>query len=320
MSASTEVLTRTWIPRSTKTSAPFAEKKQSKKADKSAAGVAALRALSCNEADPLLRGVDSFARVFASPGHRLLLRLPSSAIERIIRFADSRHPGVYGYVNARTKHFDEVLLRSLDEGIQQLVILGAGYDSRAYRFRDRLVGVSVFELDLPATQARKKRLLARHHGELPANVTLVPIDFNSQRIEEALISTAFDSSKKTLFLWEGVSMYLTAEGVDQTLRFVARHAGSGSSILFDYMARSALEAGAERPDARRFKDSQVKMSCPFTFGIDENAIDEFLEERGFRVGWNLGPADLELAYLLGSDHQVGRRSCSFLWIIHAIIP
>src|SRR6185436_20959758 len=123
----------------------------------SAETLAALRALAVGEQHLATPCIDRFARQFLSLKSRLLLALtPQRILSKLIERAA---PGSYCFAIARTRHFDEALLAALRDGVEQVVILGAGYDSRAFRFADELSGITVFEVDHPGTQARKRAIL-----------------------------------------------------------------------------------------------------------------------------------------------------------------
>src|SRR6185503_11837805 len=116
-------------------------------------------------------------------------------------------PGSYCFTIARTRHFDEALLAACRNGVEQVVLLGAGYDSRAFRFADELSGITVFEVDHPGTQARKRAILEAG-GKALGNLRYVPLDFTVGSLEKALADAGFVPGRRTLFLWEGVSYYL----------------------------------------------------------------------------------------------------------------
>ena len=126
-------------------------------------------------------------------------------------------PGSYCFAITRTRHFDEILLSEIRSGIEQVVLLGAGYDSRAFRFQDELEGVSVYEIDHPGTQARKKRILEKVCKQAPRTCSYLSVDFNRQSLQTALADRGFSREKKTLFLWEGVSYYLPQPVVEGVL-------------------------------------------------------------------------------------------------------
>ena len=138
-----------------------------------------------------------------------------------------RWPGARPSGVARTQWIDDVLSESLRKGIEQLVILGAGYDSRPYRMAG-LDSARVFEVDHPATSASKQKRLA---GIVSSNVTYVRLDFDKDDLGAALANAGFNLDRQTFLLWEGVTNYLTEDAVDMTLRYISG-AKPGSLLLF----------------------------------------------------------------------------------------
>lgn len=212
-------------------------------------------------------------------------------------YAEWRGPGVNGFLVARDRYIDDVLRNCLREGLEQLVILGAGYDSRLYRF-DLQGTVRVFEVDHPATQADKLQKLKTIFGKVPEHVTYVPIDFNTQTLEGCLLSSEYSPKQKTLFIWQGVTMYLTGEAVDTTLAFVVKNSGKGSTIVFDYIYRSVLDA-QNQSEVRGMRRYRFMTGEGLTFGIPEGMITTFLEERGFASVKDVNALDLKAAYCTG---------------------
>jgi methyltransferase (TIGR00027 family) len=198
-------------------------------------------------------------------------------------------------VHVRTRYIDEVLDESLKEGVAQVVILGAGLDSRGYRFSDRLRQAVVFELDLPATQEYKKKRVRETLGALPSQLKYVPIDFAKQDLATVLDAAGYSRKAKTLFIWEGVTMYIPEAAVDATLRFVAKNATSGSRIVFDYFLASALKAP---PAALRDTNARVAgLGEPFVFGMPGDDVSAFVRERGLDVSSDFGYAELGKRFL-----------------------
>ena len=150
---------------------------------------------------------DPLARQLISPVFYLMGILFADYDER-------KEPGGIGFLVARCRYIDDYLQECIDAGIQQLVILGAGLDSRAYRFEHLRNQVKVFEIDHPATQLVKQKRLRKIFGNLPEYVTYVPIDFNEESLQK-LFDFDYNRQLKTLFIWEGVVHYLTAEAVDE---------------------------------------------------------------------------------------------------------
>jgi methyltransferase (TIGR00027 family) len=132
----------------------------------------------------------------------------------------------------RTMAIDAAVRDAIARGAKQLVILGAGYDGRAWRMNE-LAGIRVFEVDHPATQAEKKA----RAGELPppiGNVTFVPIDFEREQLGAVLERAGHDRSTPTCWIWEGVVMYLTREAMRATLNSLAGRSAAGSTLIVNY--------------------------------------------------------------------------------------
>jgi methyltransferase (TIGR00027 family) len=214
--------------------------------------------------------------------------------------AERNGPGVMGFMTARCRYMDDYLKECLSGGIGQLVILGAGLDSRAYRIGELKGRAQVFEVDHPATQKGKIGKVKRIFGSLPSHVTYVPIDFNTEDLGR-LFSAGYDPEKLTLFIWEGVTPYLAADAVDQTLAFVARNSTPGSSIVFDYIYSSALAAKEKRGEIARMQRAERFTGEGLVFGVEEGRIEEFLRGRGFTRIANLTADDLHAKYFTGPN-------------------
>jgi methyltransferase (TIGR00027 family) len=216
-------------------------------------------------------------------------------------YAEWRGPGVNGYLAARERYIDDFLARSLEKGLEQVVILGAGYDSRAYRFADRLAGVKVFEVDHPATQKDKLARLEKIFGRQPEHVVYVPVDFNTQSLEDRLDQAGYNPALKTLFIWQGVTMYLTAEAVDRTLDFVRRCSAPGSKIIFDYIDRSLLDNRETHSEVKGMRRYRFMTGEGLTFGIEAGKVEDFLKSRGFREVENIRSEELKGLYFTGKN-------------------
>ena len=265
------------------------------RASMTALGIAALRALE-RERPPAERIVDDpYARHFVG---EWLFRVMTFFDH--LGWGERRGPGVQGYIVARERAIDDLFLRMLGEGMEQAVILGAGYDARAYRFARPLRGVRVFEVDEPATQEAKKARLAQISDEIDGAVTMVPLDLEQRTLRETLIAAGYDPTLRTVFIMQGVMMYLTAEAMDDTLRFVRTSAATGSAILFDYTSTEILKGGG-RTEVRktnryaRFGGEQVRL------GMDPVTATAWLEERGFTGVEHLRSEQLHDLYFHGPN-------------------
>ncbi len=291
-----------------------------KRSSRSAEIVTAWRAVAAHDPDESVRNPDYLAEKFIRPGFLETIGL-SSDFELSRKWIKMRGIFTYYYVNARTHHIDTILRKVASEGVKQVVILGAGYDSRAYRFRKIFPDLKFFEVDLPATQAQKKERLTEIFGSPPDRVAYAPIDFNTQRLEDVLKEAGYDPTQKTLFLWEGVTYFITEEGVDGTLRFIAQHSAPGSSVVFDYMHRSVIDGDfSEYPEARELFAVMAAKGEPYTFGIPEGGAKDFVNQRGLEVLSDLGPDELTKRYLLRSDGTTDGPTVRFARIIHAVVP
>ena len=259
-------------------------------------GVALVRAVEARRPAGKRVCDDPFACRFVPAG---LYRV-ASLVDRL-GLIERLYPGVFGFLATRERHIDEYIATTVAAGASQVVILGAGYDSRAHRCEALQSGVRVFEVDHPATQQVKVKKIRDLFGTLPPHVTYVSIDFDSQTLDDALAACGYDTRSKALFIWQGVTHYLTPEAVDRTLAYVAGRAAAGSSIIFDYMYTSLLDGSHPRPEIARVQRSRWLKHERLTFGICKGAIHGFLEDRGFTDVRNADAEDLHRSYFTGAN-------------------
>ena len=216
-------------------------------------------------------------------------------------YAERTGPGVNGYLVARARYIDDVLQATLDDGLDQLVILGAGYDSRAYRFEQLKRGVKVFEVDHPATQQEKMKKVKAILGELPSSVTYAGIDFNTQTLEARLPELGYDERLKTLFILEGLLMYLSSAAVEGLLAFIRQHSGPGSQVIFDYIHSALLEGTVKHGEVSRMRRVRLVSGEGLTFSIPEGKVKEYLESKGFTNVVDIDGAGLHQRYFTGMN-------------------
>lgn len=275
-----------------------------------AEGIAAMRAIESEKPEGERICYDPYAKRFVSP---MMLAFIKFFIK--IGFAEIKGPDVIGYLVVRCRYIDDYLASCLKDGIKQLVILGAGYDSRAYRFEQLKGRVKTFEVDYPATQQVKREKLMKIFGGIPDGVVLVPVDFNTQKLEDRLRESGYDERLKTLFIWEGVVYYLMAEAVDDTLAFIAHHSGNGSSVIFDYTYKSVIDGTYRRSEVSSMKRYKAFSGEGLIFGIEEGKIEEFLSRRGFGHIVNVTGDDLHRLYFKGINEK--RKVAPVYSIVHA---
>ena len=134
----------------------------------------------------------------------------------------------------RVRYAEDCLHEAIEAGLTQYVILGAGLDTFSLRHRELADQVQVFEVDHPATQRIKRERVRRVAGHIPANLTFVPVDFEADRLDEALAGSRLDAEQPTFFSWLGTTYYLTKDAIRETLGYIAAVAAPGSRLVLDY--------------------------------------------------------------------------------------
>ncbi len=152
---------------------------------------------------------DAYAKDFLSPKFKFILK-HDPLKKLVIWYALDRrgYHGSLGTIAFRVRFIDDCLKECVDNGIEQLVVLCAGYDTRTYRVPELNVLVRVFEIDHPATQKEKISKVKSIFGSLPDHVSYCPIDFENEKLDTVLFESGYDKNLKTLFIWEGVSCYV----------------------------------------------------------------------------------------------------------------
>jgi methyltransferase (TIGR00027 family) len=277
-----------------------------------AQGIAIVRAIESNKPAEQRICYDPYAR-----------RMVSSALFHFVNFfdklgyADLRGPGVMEFLVVRERYIDDYLEKSLANGLDQLVILGAGYDARAYRFAGLLAGVKVFEVDHPATQEAKLASLKKIFGCAPEYVVYVPVDFNTQSLEKRLKESGYNPELKTLFIMQGVTQYLTPEAMDDTLRLIANSSGPGSSLIFDYMYTSLLDGTLKHGEVSNMRRNRWLSGEELSYGIPEGQITGYLEQRGFCDVHNADCQELQETHFTGPN--AGRTVADGYAIASAVV-
>jgi methyltransferase (TIGR00027 family) len=261
----------------------------------------AYRAIGAKHPDPSIRNDDHLAERFLGAEERAMLKAEGSqsvltalALDTAAAWKSLGSGIAFATaVHVRTRHIDEMFKEGLASGATQVVILGAGLDSRAYRFDRVLNGARVFEVDFPPTQEYKKKRVREILSALPAHVTYAPIDFTKDDLGTVLKQAGYDTTKKTVFVWEGVTVYIPESAVTGTLRFVASNSAPGSRIVFDYFLESAFKT----PGIVALNKRLTALGEPFVFGMPDENRDRFIARQGLRVMSEVDINDLRRRYL-----------------------
>lgn len=235
---------------------------------------------------PLFR--DPFAKLFLSPGLRLALRATRVGPLRrqLLRYSERRAPGARTSAIGRTVFIDATLRAEIARGTRQLVILGAGYDCRAHRMPE-LADTTVFEIDRAEMQARKRARLARAKTRVRDDVRYVPVDFLRDDPAERLAASGWDRTKPTVFLWEGVTNYLTEQAVSAVLGWVGASA-PGSALVFTYIHAGLLDGTTAFTGGQTLVESVRKLGEPWLFGLRPEAVGAFVARFGLTLREDLG--------------------------------
>ncbi len=226
-------------------------------------------------------------RVFADP---LALRILGDDAKGAIDEAneDPRRRGLRLFIAVRSRFAEDAARRAIADGARQIVVLGAGLDTFAYRI-EPIEGLSVYEVDHPATQAEKRRRLAAANIAAPAHIVFAPCDFERAGLADALAAAGFDPGRRSFFLWLGVVPYLSESAVFATLAFIGSLPGGGE-VAFDYANPIASIADETSRLAHETLAARVAAAGEAlqTYFVTP-ALHEKLRAVGFRKIEDLGP-------------------------------
>ena len=221
-------------------------------------------------------------------------------------------PGLWAGIMGRKRYIDDRVADDADGQVEAVVNLGAGFDTRAYRLQ-ALANVPVWEVDQPQNIDGKRSRLQMLFQEVPTHVTLVPIDFDQEDLATVLASHGYDPDRKTFFIWEGVTQYLTESGIRATFQFLAT-APAGSRLALTYTPKDFIDGEVFYGQEYLYKRMLLKDRIWF-FGLDPENVDDFLGEYGWRVLEHLGYDELDERYVKPTGREL--QSMAIERIIYA---
>ena len=243
--------------------------------------------------DPYAKNFVLGANIIKLMGHRLSVWLGNKII-----------PGMHEHLISRTRYIDDLIEKSTFANIEQYVILGAGYDSRAHRLK-LPSKLKIFEVDQSEVQ-ELKRLRLPDNMPNRESITYVNVDFNHQSLKEQLINVGFDQNKSTIFTLEGVSQYISREALDATLKEVADlNPNSNSKIFISYVnkllkedSKACFGKGYSKPEkaVSFITNSAAKMGEPWISFYSAEEIESILSQNNFTLIENKTLADLNSKY------------------------
>ena len=262
------------------------------------------RAASVMETRPHYKSDDHIAPMLLPAFMKLLLQVPLSAtiFKRLLI-----PKGIYEYVIARTQYIDGAFKQALNEQFEQILVFGAGFDTRALRFHEIASNTKIFELDVPATQNAKISQYQKRNLTVPPNLVFIPIDFDRESLPHKLEEGGFQKCVRSLFIMEGLLMYLQPQSVEETFQVMRNFSGGGSRVVFDYVLASVLRRDNEHYGESGIYESVSSAGEQWQFGIEEGEIVPFLTVYDFKLLDHKDAQALERQYFTGADGEtVGR--------------
>jgi methyltransferase (TIGR00027 family) len=194
---------------------------------------------------------------------------------------------------ARARFGEDLLDAELARGLAQYVILGAGFDTFAYRRRDVSERVRVFEVDHPRTQAEKRRRVERAGWAAPRGLSHVAIDFATDDLASALRAAGLDPAQRTFFSWMGVTYYLEQAAMLATFRTLARLGAPGSIVVFDHLDDAAFDDARATPRMRLTRELVARVGEPMKTGLAPAEMASALRACGWEPIEQLGPSEIQ---------------------------
>jgi methyltransferase (TIGR00027 family) len=203
----------------------------------------------------------------------------------------------YWYVVLREKHGDDAIVAAIASGCKQILMLGAGYDTRFLRLPCiKENSISTFEIDLPKTIEDKRECIIRKLGVIPQGLSLIPLDFNRDNLS-SISQYGFDNTIPTAYIWQGVSYYLPKQSVSNFLDFIQSQMVSGSVFVFDCCSPLMTFKNDRVPGIAYQIDKLNEIGEPFQFGMYSNEMEAWLRKKGFQDIQIIQQEDLEAEFL-----------------------
>ena len=232
---------------------------------------------------------DEYSIRLLTPGWRLLsinIFKNKFLFDRVLKWGEKMAPGGQNGLMCRVRYIDEVLQEAISDGIDAVVNLGAGFDTRSLRIKE-LSSLKIFEIDHPAVITEKIRRFKQLKFEVPENLHYAPIDFNTLTLKQGLEKAGYDPSLKTFFIWEGVTNYISKEAVESTLKYISG-TKKGSRVLFTYMPQDFFDKPEMYPEYEKMRAMNNKSGYKWITGLDPETMDNYLDSLGLKLLEDVG--------------------------------
>ncbi|HEX5084551.1 MAG TPA: SAM-dependent methyltransferase [Blastocatellia bacterium] len=210
------------------------------------------------------------------------------------RAVDVWAPGALEFLTIRARLSDEIAEEMATNGLEQIALLGAGFDTISLRIEGALRNVTVFEVDHPATQAVKRKVMSRIGA--PENLRFVTVDFERDDLVDKLRQAGFESGRRSLVVWMGVTYYLTAEAMTRALSQIHTLGGAGMRFIFDYMLKEVVDGSSDNREAINKARIAAKLGEPWLFGLNPETIGDYLAAFNFKLLKDYDAKELRAKY------------------------
>lgn len=234
------------------------------------------------------------AKVFKDAFARILLGREADVLIDAVS-ADPAQRQMRIFMAARSRFAEDCLDNAVSRGVRQVIIVGAGLDTFSLRNPHTTLGLRVFEVDHPTTQAWKRERLAKSGIAVPASLTFTPVDFERQSLPEGLVAAGFLPTQPAFFHWLGVVPYLRRDAISAILQFIASI--PGSEVVFDYSEPLENYSAERRANVAAVAARTAAIGEPWLSYFDPSELSKDLRKRGFQDLEDLGLADIADRYL-----------------------
>ncbi len=217
----------------------------------------------------------------------------------IISLSEKSEPGIWGGLLCRKRYIDEKITDSCKD-FDEVVNLGAGFDTRNFRLPS-LSGIPIWEIDQPQNIKAKETRLLKILGEIPSNVRFLPVDFDHEDIATALRSRGYSTDKRTFFIMEAVTQYLTDHGMEKVFDFLS-NAAMGSRLAFTYVCKDFLDGRSMYNWESGYK--RFVLGNVWHYAMEPEVLPEFLKRYGWKVIEDRGYDELADEYLKPSGREL----------------
>ncbi len=224
---------------------------------------------------------DPYASEFLIKPHFKLLARSRWLAKLTLRAMNVWARGAQEFLTARPRLADDIAAEMAAAGLEQIVLLGAGFDTMSLRIKEALRNVTIFEVDHPGTQAVKREVIGRIGA--PDNLRFVAVDFEQDDFVEELRHAGFAPERRSLIVWMGVTYYLTTQAMARALSQIATLGAAGMRLIFDYMLEEVVNGTTKNRGVLSKAHIVARLGEPWLFGLKSAEVGDYLAAFDFRL-------------------------------------